>query len=747
MRKYLRYFVFKATFITFAILYLSSIVYGQAGKVTVSWNPIPDTRVGGYTVVWGTTTKTYTGSQDVGAAVTESTLTLQGGKTYYFAVRGFDKNNVPGLLSNEVSALVKSSDSTPPVISGVSATNITSSGATISFNTDEDAYVQVAYGPSSALGLYTGLTNISSKSHQIGLYSLSGSTTYYFQAVAKDLFGNQALSPVLSFKTQAGSDNQPDPNAAIKFTQITLTNVSSNSVSINWVTDKWTTGFVQYGLNANFGMTVSDPNSLTNHTTQLISLTPSTIYRYRITAMDAGSNQAVSGILMFKTADRVSQPARPSSQAIFIPSIVENSRFRTNLGINNETDTIANVNLTLVDKEGIVLGGTTMTVEPMGLRQINSVARILYPDSLGNDIEGNLYLESDQSIKAWASQINNATNDPSLLLSKQSGSTKLLIPSSANIGKFTSSLVLMNIGLSTAQVTMKSYGTSGQVLGQTSQPLSIPPNGILSFENVLDTLGVKDNYGPIEITSINNVPIIVSSRVSNTSGAGGFFEGLDYVNASTLQYIPYVLDTNATRTNLGINNATGSSATVTIRLFDQHGGLVATKPVSVAPSGLTQINNIVRFMVNATDVTNREGYLQLDSDQQVFGWASQIDNTSDDPGFAVSKGTGSTHLLVESTANVGSFKSSLVIVNVGDADAMVDIVSRNIDGVIQGEARGVLISKGGFYSTTNILETLGVHSGYGPVEILSTNGKPLLVTSRVYSNSGTSGFFEGQSMN
>ena len=104
--------------------------------------------------------------------------------------------------------------------------------------------------------------------------------------------------------------------------------------------------------------------------------------------MDTESHQAVSGILMFKTADRVNQPARPSSQAIFIPSIVENNRFRTNLGINNETDTIANVSLTLVDKEGLVLGGTTLTVEPMGLKQINSVARILYPDSFGNDLEG-----------------------------------------------------------------------------------------------------------------------------------------------------------------------------------------------------------------------------------------------------------------------------------------------------------------------------------------------------------------------
>ena len=270
MRKYLRYFVFKATFITFAILYLSSILYGQAGKVTVSWNPIPDPHVGGYTVVWGTTSKTYTGSQDVGAAITELTLTLQGGKTYYFAVRGFDKNNVPGLLSNEVSALVKASDSTPPVISGVSAGNITSSSATISFSTDEDAYVQVAYGTSAALGLYSGLTNVSSKSHQVGVEQPIRFYNVFLSSSRQRSFWEPSSFPVLSFKTQAGSDNPPDPNAAIKFTQITLTNVSSNSVSINWVTDKWTTGFVQYGLDANFGMNASDSNSLTNHLTELI---------------------------------------------------------------------------------------------------------------------------------------------------------------------------------------------------------------------------------------------------------------------------------------------------------------------------------------------------------------------------------------------------------------------------------------------------------------------------------------------
>ncbi|MFN8008612.1 MAG: DUF5719 family protein [Terriglobia bacterium] len=746
MPKFLKFIIRKKAIFPVLLLSLSSFAFGQTGKVTVAWDPIPDPSVGGYTVVWGTASKTYSGSQDIAASLTELTLTLQGGKTYFFAVRGFDKSGVAGHLSNEVSTVVKAGDTTPPVISSIAVSNITSSAATIAFDTDEDSYVQVKYGTSAALGSFTGLTNVSSKLHQVVVSNLSSSTTYFFQVVANDLFGNQAVSEISSFKTKAGTNDQPDPNAPIKFIQITLSNVSSNSVTVNWDTDKATTGFVQYGPDTNFGFNAFESSSLTSHSTVLTNLAPSTLYRYRITAIDSENNQVVSGILMFKTADRVSQPARPSSQAIFIPSIVENSRFRTNLGINNETGTIANVNLTLVDKQGIVLGGTTISVEPNGLKQINSVARVLYADNLGNDIEGDLYLESDQDIKAWASQIDNSTNDPSLLVSRHTGSTKLLIPSAANIGKFTSSLVMMNIGLSNAQVTLKAYGTGGNVLGQTSAPLSIPPNGILSFDNVLNLLGVTNNYGPIEITSQNSVPIIASSRVSNPSGSGGFFEGLDFMDASTLQYIPHVLDTDATRTNLGINNVTDKTASVTIRLYNRQGAILASSLVAVAPKGLTQVNNIVRTMLSQGGVTNQEGYLQLDSDQPIFGWVSQIDNSTDDPGFATSKGIGSTHLLVQSTANVGSFKSSLVIVNIGDSDAAVDIISHDSAGEVQGQARGILIPKGGFYSTTNILATLGVNSSYGPVEIISTNGQPILATSRVYSDTGTSGFFEGQAM-
>jgi hypothetical protein len=643
------FFRLAAIFVVILTCWSPEMLKAELGRATLAWDPIDEPDLGGYTVLWGQAPKTYTNSQNVLAGTgTELSISLEAGKTYYMAVRGYDKQGVAGELSQEVVAVVK--------------------------------------GP---------VTN-------------------------------------------------QNPNAPIKFLGITLSNVSNTSVTVNWTTDKATTGFVEYGPATSFSYISSEGISTPTHVTSLTGLTASTLYSYRITAIDAQNNRVTYGTLLFKTSDRLSQPAKPSSEAIFIPSVVENERFRTNLGINNLSKTIANVSLTLVDIEGLVLGSKTIQVESEGLNQLNSVARVLFENGGGSDIQGNLYIESDQPISAWASQIDNTTNDPSLLLSKRTGSTKILIPSSANTSTFSSSLVVMNVGYSNAQVVLKAYGTSGKLLGQTATPLNIPPNGVLSLANVLQTLGVIDDYGPLEITSLNNVPLIASSRVSSTLKAGGFFEGLRLSEASTTQTVPHVVDNAEIRTNLGINNVTSFPATVMVRLINRGGVEMGAASVLVPAKGLTQINNVIRQLLYRDDVANMDGYIRLESNQPIYGWASLIDNSTNDPGFAMSKRQGALRLLVQSTTNVGSFKSSLVVVNAGSADAVVDIVSRDVKGAFKGELRGVVIPVRGFFSTANVLESLGVSFSYGPLEIISTNGQPLMATSQVYSTSGTSGFFEGQ---
>jgi hypothetical protein len=531
---------------------------------------------------------------------------------------------------------------------------------------------------------------------------------------------------------------------AINFTEITLSNVSSTSVKINWSVDTPTTGLIEYGTNMLSELTKVEAIPANQHKTDLVGLNPSTVYLYRITATDANNNQVVTDMLSFKTTEESVESATPPSDATFISQVIESRDFRTNLGVNNLSTSTANVSVTLVDVDGMELATKTLQVEPQGLTQLNAVGPYLYEDNLGNEIRGSIYLESDQPISAWASQIENGSNDPSLLLSQRSGATKILIPSAANTATFTSSLVLMNVGVSTANVAIKAYSVEGAVLGQTATPLSVPANGILSFDNILETLGVKDNYGPLEITSLDAIPLVAASRVSSTTKAGGFFEGISYSDASQVQFIPHVVDTAELRTNIGINNVSDTLASVTVRLMSSQGSELGALPVMVMPRGMTQLNQVVRQLLNRGELTNVEGYVRLESSQPILGWASQIDNTTHDPGFAVSKGGGASKLLVQSTANIGNFKSSLVVVNLGEAAAAVDVVAYNVEGTVQGELRGQVIPPRGFVSFANVLESLGTFNSFGPVKILSTNGQPLLATSRVYSLSHTGGFFEAQ---
>jgi hypothetical protein len=457
----------------------------------------------------------------------------------------------------------------------------------------------------------------------------------------------------------------------------------------------------------------------------------------------ADASFVISGVATPK-ADNAA--ANPSTDAVFLPSIVEGPGFRTNLGISNLSSSVTHVKLSLVDQEGNIQATKSLAVGPMGLQQINSVARVLLSDKLHSLIQGSLILESDQEICAWAVQINNSSNDPSFLQSRHKGSTKILIPSAANLTSFKSSLTVMNIGAVSAQVSLTSYDPGGKVLGQSQAPISVSPRGSIVLENVLETLGVKDSFGPLEITSLNDAPLLATSRVSGANESGGFFEGLDYFDASTAQIIATVVENADLRTNIGINNVNDGAVSVWVRLRSHDGSELGALHVVVPAKGLLQLNPAVHQMIGNGVAVDVEGYIELQSDHPILAWASEIDNVTNDPGFDVARRQGSNRVLLRST-NLGNFRSSLVVVNGNDAEVIVDIVSRDEKGKIQGQLRSLSIPARGYFDSANILRDLGILQDSGTIEVISTNRLPVVTTSRVYSNSRTSGFLGGQQLN
>ncbi|HEY3303141.1 MAG TPA: Ig-like domain-containing protein [Candidatus Binatia bacterium] len=100
-------------------------------------------------------------------------------------------------------------DTTPPVISAVLAPLITSSGATITWTTDEASDSQVEYGATTAYGSVTTLNGSMVTSHSQNLSGLAANTLYHYRVKSRDAAGNLATSTDKTFTTLASAPPPP----------------------------------------------------------------------------------------------------------------------------------------------------------------------------------------------------------------------------------------------------------------------------------------------------------------------------------------------------------------------------------------------------------------------------------------------------------------------------------------------------------------------------------------------------------
>jgi len=164
-------------------------------------------------------------------------------------------------------------------------------------------------------------------------------------------------------------------------------------------------------------------------------------------------------------------------------------------------------------------------IAPLGLLQINRIVDYLLVNSESSAVtQGYLRVTADQPILAFASQIDNASDDPSISTGVSSGSGSLLLQASANTN-FRSALFVANPNDSAVDVTLTTREGSATNNGTVTatQTRQIPPRGLLVIENLLQELGASNSFGPVEIRG--TLPVIGVSQVYNPEGhASGFLE-------------------------------------------------------------------------------------------------------------------------------------------------------------------------------------------------------------------------------
>ena len=153
---------------------------------------------------------------------------LNANTTYYFRVQATDSSGnmgEAGVYSFGTSSNVII-DNTPPNINNVNVTGISSSGATITWTTNENATGRVYYGTSSNANQYNTSSNSLSTSQSIQLTGLNSNTTYYYRIQATDAAGNMREAGTYSFTTIGATVNPPIVNPPV--TEVRNTNVAAS---------------------------------------------------------------------------------------------------------------------------------------------------------------------------------------------------------------------------------------------------------------------------------------------------------------------------------------------------------------------------------------------------------------------------------------------------------------------------------------------------------------------------------------
>lgn len=253
-------------------------------------------------------------------------------------------------------------------------------------------------------------------------------------------------------------------------------------------------------------------------------------------------------------------------------------------------------------------------------------------------------------------------------------------------------------------------------------------NGKLT--TLIESVGENPIY--MVINPANNTALLANLTADNVSIAPLAF----------FNFLPFALDNESVRSNLVINNLSGSDTNVQVELHAEDGSLLATGAVQVIANGFRQFNNINRILLNRDDPSQTNGLLKLVADQPISSFISLIDNQTNDPSLQPGRASGHAKLFLNSVINAGVFRSQLVIMNVGNTTATVKLTARDEIAAVLGAKEGIAIPANGFYMSEDIFSDLGISGRTGSVVLESPTVSPLVAVSRVVSSSRTSGFLE-----
>jgi hypothetical protein len=333
--------------------------------------------------------------------------------------------------------------------------------------------------------------------------------------------------------------------------------------------------------------------------------------------------------------------------ALTMTQLAQSASFRTNLGLVEGSGKPATVLLSLFDGNGTKLTESVMNLAPGEHRQLGSVfAQGIDTANARADVK---VLSANGSVFAYASVVDNRSGDPSFIPAEMNNGagSRFVIPAVADLptatGRWQTDMRLFNAKSAPVHTTIDFY-RQGESAPASSQTITIAPGETRALDSVLQSLfGEAGTSGALRIAA--DLPgLVATARTYHQRGEatyGQFVAGFDDDAAIGIGDQPLVIlqaeESARFRTNVGVAEVSGKPTTVELSVNVPGQRVASVVNVPLAANEFRQLNAIMKSMglTNAFDAT--VSMRVIDGSGKVIGYASVVDNGTQDPTFVTAQ--------------------------------------------------------------------------------------------------------------
>jgi len=345
----------------------------------------------------------------------------------------------------------------------------------------------------------------------------------------------------------------------------------------------------------------------------------------------------------------IAKSATSTPTLISLQQVANSAAYRTNFGMVEAAGQAATTLIHVFDNAGNELAQIPQSLKAGEQIQLNGFLANNHIDLTDGRIEVEV-TSSTGKVTAYASVVDNQTNDPLLVLPVVKGgisSTHYVLPGIADINtgaaNWRSDVRIFNAGANEANVTIAFVPLPGYTATSQTITYNLKPGEVKVIDNAVQNLfGLTNTGGTFVLTSDAAASLIATARTYNQTSTGTYGQFIPAISPSesvgvndrALQVLQLESSTRF-RTNVGITETTGNPATVVVTAVTPDSKVSASTTIALAPNDFRQFS-LDSFGLG-TIYNTRVSVKVIDGTGRVTAYGSVIDQQTQDPTYVLAQ--------------------------------------------------------------------------------------------------------------